>query len=121
MRPQRQQVFRTDAASKLDSVELVAALLVRDAAKGRAFIAERGVPLPPGNVRKRLLRRRRVDVAAKASKLARNIAMSIAYVARHPYLHGSVRAVYAFVVDVVIVLSTVGAAVAALTAAFVLA
>ena len=40
MRPNRQQTFRTDAAAKLDQLELVAALLERDATNNRAFINE---------------------------------------------------------------------------------
>ena len=40
MRPNRQQTFRTASAAKLDQLELVAALLERDATNNRAFINE---------------------------------------------------------------------------------
>jgi hypothetical protein len=44
MRPQRPQVFQSDASRKLDRLELIAALLERDASQNRAWLAELGGP-----------------------------------------------------------------------------
>ncbi len=58
MRPSRQQIFRTDAAAKLDRLELIAALLERDATNNRAFIAEiAAYPRKPGARRLQGLRK----------------------------------------------------------------
>jgi hypothetical protein len=120
MRPQRQQVFRTDAAAKLDQLELFAALLERDATNNRALIAELRTASPPRPASKLRLVRRWLKFAHAASGAARaTVALTVA-VATSPRLHAALRAVYAFIVDFAIVLGMAVAAVAILTAAFLL-
>ena len=119
MRPNRQQIFRTDAADKLDRLELVAALLERDATNNRAFITElssgyphdRGRPRPFGKVRK---------LAAGAYSTGVRIGSTAVAIARSRQVRAAIRAVFAFVVDFAVVISVAGTAVAILAAAFLL-
>jgi hypothetical protein len=122
MRPNRQQTFRTASAAKLDQLELVAALLERDATNNRAFIneinsayARRG----PGRTHKRLLKLR---AFARGSRLTAIWVVSTTLaVARSRQVRAAIRAVVAFAIDFTVVLSVAGAAVTVLTAAFLLA
>ena len=122
MRPNRQQTFRTASAAKLDQLELVAALLERDATNNRAFIneinsayARRG----PSGTHKRLLKLR---AFARGTLLAAIWVVSTTLaIASSPQVRAALRAVVAFAIDFTVVLSVAGAAVTFLTAAFLLA
>jgi hypothetical protein len=120
MRPQRQQIFRSDAAAKLDRLEVIAALLERDATNNRALIAEYYALSPPRtSSATRVSRRWRKFVHACRTAI-RAVGSRAVAVATSPRLYAALRAIYAFVVDFAIVLGTATAAVAILTAAFVL-
>ena len=121
MRPNRQQTFRTDAAAKLDQLELVAALLERDATNNRTFInainsgySRRAAARAP----KRLLRLR--ALARGTGSTAVRIVSATMAVARSRQVRAAIRAVVAFAIDFAVVLSVAGAAVIILTAAFLL-
>jgi hypothetical protein len=120
MRPQRPQVFYAETSAKLDRLELIAALLERDATNNRVLITELGAePAPKARVRARLSRRWRalVDATSAGARIAVSVAGAIA---TSPRLHTVLRAVYGFTVDFAVVLATGCAAVAALTIAFLL-
>ena len=117
MRPSRQQIFRTDAAAKLDRLELIAALLERDATNNRAFIAEIAAhPRKPGAQRLQGLRK----LAGRIHAGVVLVASTAVAVARSRQVHAAIRAVYRFVVDFAVVLSVAAAAVAILAAALLL-
>lgn len=117
MRAQRQQVFRTSATSRLDAIELTAALLVRQAINNRAVIVERSAPVlsAPGHRRRRFVRCR--NIARRGGALSRRCAAAIVGLALHPRLHAAARETWAFGADTVVVLSTALVAVAVLAAA----
>lgn len=117
MRPQRQHIFRMDAASRLDDIELVAALLVRDASNSRAISAERGATLLPMRPRRRLRFDKCGGLALRASRLARRCASRIIDLARHPRLRAAAWEAWSFIVDVTILLSAALAAAVIVTAA----
>lgn len=121
MRPQPSQVFRTDAAARLDSLELITALLERDVTNAEAICIERGAPVQPRRRRRRRpLLYRLATISATSTARARRIGGIVRYFTLHPRLFSGARATGAFVTDLMIVLSTVCAAVAILTVAFVL-
>jgi hypothetical protein len=121
MRPNRQQTFRTEAAAKLDQLELIAALLERDATNNRAFINEVNSAYSrraAGRTHKRLLRLR---AFARGTRLAAvRVATTTLAIARNRQVRAAVHAVIAFAIDFTAVLSVAGAAVIILTAAFLL-
>jgi hypothetical protein len=121
MGSQPSRVFRTNAASRLDDLELVAALFERDVSKGRAVCTERGVRVPPMRRRKRLLSHRARLPTAKVAALGRGVAIGTKHVAQHPRLFAAVDATAGFIIDLAIVLSTGVAATAILVAAYVIA
>jgi len=117
MRPNRQNIFRTDAAAKLDRLELIAALLQRDATNNRAFIAEiAAIPRKPGSVRLQGLRKFAGGVRAGVV-LATSTTVAVA---RSRQVHAAIGAIYRFFVDFAIVLSVAAGAVIILAAAFLL-
>lgn len=120
MRPNRQQIFRADAAAKLDQLELIAALLERDATNNRAVIAElcSSYPRIAGGRAPRLRRLRKLALGAY-SAVTRAVATTVA-IARSRRVHAALRAVYALIVDFTLVMSVACAAVAILAAAFLL-
>ena len=121
MRPNRQQTFRTDAAAKLDQLELIAALLERDATNNRAFINEINSAYSrraAGRPHKRLLRLR--AMARGAQSAAVWVVSTTLAIARSRQVRAAALAVYAFAVDFAVVLSVISAAVIILTAAFLL-
>lgn len=122
MRPQPKQVFRTDAASRLDDLELIAALLERDATRVRSERAEHGaILLPTPRRRRRHYVRRLHAVLVRGRAVCRRVGAGIRHAALHPRLFSGVRAVSVFVVDLSIVLSAAIATMAALTLAYLLA
>jgi hypothetical protein len=120
MRPQRPHVFNSDTAAKLDRLELIAALLERDATNNRAFIAELGAAVPRKSRRPSRVLRRWRKLACTCSTAVRGLVSLTTAIAISPRLHAALRAVFAFVIDFAIVLGVGTAAVAMLTAAFVL-
>lgn len=120
MRPNRQQIFRADAAAKLDQLELIAALLERDATNNRAVFAEicSSYPRKAGAGAQRPRHGRKLAQAANA--VATRVASTTVSIARSPRLHVAIRTIYALVVDFGLVLSVAGAAVVILAAAFLL-
>jgi hypothetical protein len=115
MRPSRQQIFRTDAAAKLDRLELIAALLERDATNNRVLIEELGAePARRTRVRGHLSRRWRalVDATSTGARVTASVASAIA---TSPRVHAAIRAIFGFTVDFAVVLATGCAAVAVLT------
>jgi hypothetical protein len=119
MRPNRQQIFRTDAADKLDRLELIAALLERDATNNRAFIAELRSGYPHSLRKPRHFGRVRKLAAGTYSTGVRIVSTAVA-IARSRQVRAAIRAVFAFVIDFGVVISVAGAAVAILAAAFLL-
>jgi hypothetical protein len=121
MRPNKHQVFRTGAAAKLDQLELIAALLERDATNNRVLIAELAYAHPTAGELRRAQRRGRWRKLAQAAGAAahRCIATATA-LARNQRLHSAIRACYTFGVDFAFVLAAACAGVAALTAAILL-
>jgi len=121
MRPNRQQTFRTEAAAKLDQLELIAALLERDATNNRAFINEINSAYSrraAGRTHKRLLRLRAI---ARGTRLtAVRVASATLAIVRSRRVRAAVHAVVAFAIDFAVVLSVVSTAVIILTAAFLL-
>ena len=120
MRPNRQQIFRADAAAKLDQLELIAALLERDATNNRAVIAElcSSYPRIAGGRAQRPRHGRKLAQAANA--VATSVASTTVAIARSRRIRVAIRAIYALVVDFGLVMSVAGAAVAILAAAFLL-
>ena len=121
MRPNRQQTFRADAAAKLDQLELVAALLERDATNNRAFINEINSAYSrqaAGRTHKRLLWLR--AIARGTQSAAVRVVSTTLAIARSRQVRAAISAVYAFAIDFAVVLSVVSAAVIILTAAFLL-
>ena len=121
MRPNRQQTFRTDAAAKLDQLELVAALLERDATNNRAFINEINSAYSrraAGRTHKRLLKLRAIARSTQSTTV-RVVSATMA-IARSRQVRAAVHAVVAFAIDFAVVLSVASAAVIILTAAFLL-
>lgn len=120
MRPQQQRSFATTTASKLDSLELVAALLERDAVNGRALQAEMGAALL------RLPRARPARWARwhrfiwRAHLALRQAASLVNAVVRSRRLRAGLRAVFAFAADFVIVLAVGCTAMIAIAAFFAL-
>jgi hypothetical protein len=117
MRPSRQPIFRTDAAAKLDRLELIAALLERDATNNRAFIAELAA-YPPKRGAARLQGLRKFAGRVHAGIVL--VASTVVAVARSRQLHAAIRAVYRFAVDFAIVLSVAAGAAVILAVAFLL-
>lgn len=119
MRPNRQQIFRTDAADKLDRLELIAALLERDATNNRAFIAELRSRYPHGRGKPRAFGKlRKLAIGAYAAGV-RIVSTTVA-IARSRQVRAAIRAIFEFVVDFGIVMSVICSAVAILAAAFLL-
>ena len=121
MRPNRQQTFRADAAAKLDQLELVAALLERDATNNRAFINEINSAYSrqaAGRTHKRLLWLR--AIARGTQSAAVRVVSTTLAIAHSRQVRAAILAVHAFAIDFAVVLSVVSAAVIILTAAFLL-
>ena len=120
MRPHRHQVFGTDTASKLDRLELVAALLERDAINNRAWLRELGA-IPERKLSRTLKLSRRwektIDNGIEAARTG--TAFTVA-VATDPRLHAGLRAIYAFAVDLVVVTTAAGAGIVLVTLAYLL-
>ena len=122
MRPQRREVFRTDAASRLDDIELIAALLERDAVNGQAIRVERGGYVVPRRRRKRpsSLRRARQKIASRSSDV-RHAAVTAGHLMVHPRVFACVRASGGFIVDLALVLATFTAGTAGVALVYLIA
>ena len=120
MRPQRPQVFYAETSAKLDRLELIAALLERDATNNRVLIDELGAESARrARVRGHLSRRWRafVDATSTGARVTVSVASAIA---TSPRVHAAIRAIFGFTVDFAVVLATGCAAVAVLTIAVLL-
>ena len=107
MRPQQLQAIRGGVASRLDDVELVAALLERAAGGTRAFCAERGAPMAPVPREKMRWHVRVREVCARGFGEALRHARATVRSAFHPHIIGAIRAAAHFVADLVRVLLVV--------------
>lgn len=121
MRPSRREIFRTDAAEKLDRLELVAALLERDATTNRMLLADLGYirapekrpePPRPGKLQKG---------AASIWAGGRSFIGALLAIARSRRTRAVVAAIYTFVIDFAVVLTAVTAAFIVLAAVVLLA
>jgi hypothetical protein len=123
MRPLRREVFRSDAASRLDDIELITALLERDATNGRSFTTERGLALPPLRRRRKYPKIRRAVVASGASLSdARRLAGGgLRHAVLHPRLLSGARAAAQFIIDVLIMLALAAGALAVVVAGYLVA
>jgi len=104
MRPQQLQTSRSVVASRLDDVELVAALLERAAGGTRAFCAERGAPMAPVPGERLRWRVRVHEASVRGLGEALKYVRSTARWAFHPRIIGAISAVAHFVIDLVRVL-----------------
>ena len=120
MRPHKQQIFRTDAAAKLDQLELVAALLERDATNNRTLLTDLGYSGASGRRRSTRRPSKLWKAAAGIAGAARRLVAAIVAFARSPRTWAALYAIYAFVVDFAVVLAAATAAVLIVTAAFLL-
>ena len=121
MSPQRSQAFQSDASRKLDRLELIAALLERDASHHRAWVAELSglTPTRPRRFKRVMPNWGKLVVAGIASARAtRRLAVAIASSKR---LRVAVRETYDFIFDFVVVLGVAITGLAILTAALLLA
>ncbi|MFA5900031.1 MAG: hypothetical protein WC829_13075 [Hyphomicrobium sp.] len=122
MRPQRHDAFSSRTATKLVDLELIAALLERDATNNRAVFAERGADLQPVRSATAGVRRRRPgDDLARAVALARRSAASVVGIVLHARVRKAVGMAAGFIADVIVVLSSVLAAAVLAAAAFLIA
>ena len=122
MRPNRREIFRTDAAEKLDRLELVAALLERDATNNRMLLADLGYIRPmPGARPKPPRPSKLLKQAASVRAGARSVIGACVAIARSRRTHAVIAAMYAFVIDFAVVLATTAAAVIILAAVVLLA
>jgi|SoiMethySBSTD1v2_1073268.scaffolds.fasta_scaffold335189_2 hypothetical protein len=121
MRPQRSQAFQSDASRKLDRLELIAALLERDASHHRAWVAELSglTPTAPRRFKRVMPNWGKLVVAGVASTRAtRRLAVAIVTSKR---LHAALREAYDFSFDFAVVLGVAITGLLILTAALLLA
>jgi hypothetical protein len=121
MRPQPSRVFRTNAASRLDDVELIAALLERDATKAGAVSIERGVRVASKRRRVPSVRYRMSAKGAKIATAGRGIAKGTRHVVLDPRLFYVLDATGGFLLDLMIVLGAGAATLAVLIGGVLLA
>jgi len=119
MRPQRHHAFGIDtAASKLDRLELVAALLERDAVNNRAWLTELGAIRERKPSRAVRVSRRWEKIADRWMGAARTgWALTLA-VAADRRVHAGLRAAYGFCVDLVAVTAAAFTAIALVVATY---
>ena len=121
MRPQRSQAFQSDASRKLDRLELIAALLERDASHHRAWVAELSglTPTRPRRLKRGMPNWGRLAVAGIAgARATRRLAVAIVASKR---LRVAFRDTYDFIFDFAVVLGVAITGLAVLTAALLLA
>jgi hypothetical protein len=107
MRPQQLQAYRSGVASRLDDVELVAALLERAAGGTRAFCAERGAPMAPVPGERLRWRVRVREASVRGFGEALKFVRSTARSAFHPRIIRAISAALHFVIDLARVLLVV--------------
>ena len=121
MRPQRSQAFQSDASRKLDRLELIAALLERDASHHRAWVAELSglAPTRPRRFKRAMPNWGKLVVAGvDSTRATRRLAVAIVTSKR---LRAAVREAYDFIFDFAVVLGVAITGLAILTAALLLA
>jgi hypothetical protein len=121
MRPQRSQAFQSDASRKLDRLELIAALLERDASHHRAWVAElsSSTPTRPRRFKRVMPNWGKFAVAGVAGARATS-ALAVAIVTSKG-LRMALREAYDFIFDFSVVLGVAITGLAILTAALLLA
>jgi hypothetical protein len=121
MRPQRPQAFQSDASRKLDRLELIAALLERDASQHRAWVAELSgsPPTRPRRSKRMLPNWGRLAVAGIAG--ARATGRWALAIVTSKRLRAAMREAYDFIFDFAVVLGVAMAGGVILTAALLLA
>lgn len=118
MRPQRHHAFGTNTASKLDRLELVAALLERDAVNNRAWLGELGAIPQRRRSRTQGISRRWGKIADKWIGAARTgWALTVA-VATDRRLHAGLRAAFGFCIDLAAVTAAAFTAIAFIIAVY---
>jgi hypothetical protein len=120
MRSQRSLAFQYDASKKLDRLELIAALLERDASHNRAWIAELGhLPATRSRRARRMPHFGRYAVAGLgAARTAWRLAVAVATSKR---LHAGIWEAYVFIVDFAVVFGAILAGMAILAIAVMIA
>ena len=121
MRPQRSQAFQSDASRKLDRLELIAALLERDASHHRAWVAELSGSAPTRQRRSKraMANWSKLVIAGTAGvRATRRLAAAIVTSKR---LRAAVREAYDFIFDFAVVFGVAITGLGILTAALLLA
>jgi hypothetical protein len=121
MRPQRSQAFQSDASKKLDRLELIAALLERDASHHRAWVAELSdlAPARPRRFKGVMPNWGKFAVSGIAgARATRRLAVAIVTSKR---LRAAFREAYDFIFDFSVVLGVAITGLVILTAALLLA
>ncbi|MTD94319.1 hypothetical protein GIW81_08215 [Hyphomicrobium sp. xq] len=124
MRPQRSQAFQSDASRKLDRLELIAALLERDASHHRAWVAELSglTPTRPRRSKRAMANWGKFAVAGIAgARATRRLAVTIVTIVTSKRLRVAVREAHDFIVDFAVVLGVAITGLVILTAALLLA
>jgi len=121
MRPQQLQSSRSGVLSRLDDVELVAALLERSAGGTSAFCAERGAPMAPVPAERLRWHLRVREASASGFTKAQRKLRATARAAVHPRIIAGIRAVAHFVIDLARVLLVVASGLVAVAVAVMLA
>lgn len=121
MRPQPSRVFRSNAASRLDDAELIAALLERDATKAGAISIERGMRVASKRRRGPSMRYRMGVKGAKIATAGRGFAKGTKRAVLNPRLFAALDAAGGFIVDLAIVLGASAAGITILIAGVLLA
>ncbi len=121
MRPQQLQAFRSGVVSRLDDVELVAALLERSAGGTSAFCAERGAPMAPIPAEKLSWHLRLREASVSGFTKAQRHARATVRAALHPRIIAGITAVAHLVIDLARVLVVVASGFVAVAVAIMLA
>jgi hypothetical protein len=121
MRPQRSQAFQSDASRKLDRLELIAALLERDASHHRAWVAELSglTPTRQRRSKRAMATWSKLVIAGTAGvRATRRLAVAIVTSKR---LHAGIWEAYVFIVDFAVVFGAILAGMAILAIAVMIA
>jgi hypothetical protein len=122
MRPSPVNIFRMDGAEKLDQLELIAALLERDATNNRHLLNDLGyLGAPAATGKKRRPPSPWLRRAAAVKACVRSIVAAVMKVVRSRHTRAAIVAVCAFIVDFAVILAVGGAATAILAAAVLIA
>jgi len=121
MRPQQLQALHSGVGSRLDDVELVAALLERAAGGTQSFCAERGAPMAPIPAEKLRWRLRVRQASVRCLTRARRQVRATVRSVFHPRIIAAFVAAADFAVDLARVLFVVASGLVAAAIAVMLA